>query len=316
MIYKIEWTLLSPIETQLQSDTIFGHLCWAIAYEMGKSALEKFLAEMQAPRLLLSSAFPRGTLPVPSLVPPLSDLPGDFKQALVLRGDVKAAKKLKFMPLEIWLSKRDNYVHREILAQNEAINRMLEQAYRLETSAVMHNSINRITGTTVKGAASLYSETVAFAADNTAFDSYLKTDYFSKQELDVLFGFIEDSGFGRNKHTGRGKFEIKISESSLGDSTAPNAWLLLSNMVPAPDDPLAACYEGFVKYGKLGGGYASGSHSPFKKPLFLIQPGSVFFGEKPPVGMLIRGIHPDDAEICQHGYAMCIGFRYDGGQNG
>ena len=67
MLYKITWRLLSPIETMLQSDTIFGHLCWAIAYQFGESRLEEFLRAMEEPVLTLSSGFPASSLPMPVL---------------------------------------------------------------------------------------------------------------------------------------------------------------------------------------------------------------------------------------------------------
>ena len=317
MQYKIEWTLQSPIETQLQSDTIFGHICWALATEFGEEELLEFLDKMREPKLLLSSAFPKNTLPLPKLKPFYEKLPPDLPGALLKRKKRKDAKKLSYLPIEMGLNKRQDYVHSEALEQNEAITAMLEESFKLEKDLVTHNSINRITGTTTKGGASLYAETVTFARENTVFESYLQTDEdtLSEDKLRAVFSFIENSGFGRNKHTGRGKFRIAIQECELPKVENPNAWLLLSNMVPAPDDPAPACYEGFVKYGRLGGKYATGNKSPFKKPLFLFKPGAVFFGSKQPRGMLVQKIHPDDPGICQHAYAMSLGFHIKGGQN-
>ncbi|MDD3465476.1 MAG: hypothetical protein PHH07_08440 [Candidatus Cloacimonetes bacterium] len=315
MLYKIEWTLQSPIETQLQSDTIFGHLCWALAMELGEAALTEFLEAMQKPVLSLSSAFPQGTLPVPRLNARYGELPADLQGALVKRRTAKAAKGLSYLPLEIWLQHHHDYDHSEVIERNEAIQALVEKSFKLEQDVVVHNSINRVTGTTTKGGASLYTETVTFAREGTVFESYLDTDYFSAEQLRALFAFVENSGFGRNKHTGRGRFRIELGEHEFSRVGDPNAWLLLSNAVPAPDDPASACYDGFVKYGRLGGSYASGGRNPFKKPLFMLTPGTVFLGDRPPTGTLVRNIHPDDPAICQLGYAMCVGFHLRGGEN-
>ena len=50
----------SPFLTPPQSDTIFGHLAWAIAYDQGETRLRQILAEFSSgnPPFLLSSAFP------------------------------------------------------------------------------------------------------------------------------------------------------------------------------------------------------------------------------------------------------------------
>ncbi len=316
MKYKIKWTLRSALETLLHSDTIFGHLCWAVSYEFGEKRLQEFLEAMEKPALLLSSAFPQGTLPVPDMVPPYDPLPDDLAGALLKRRTMKSAKDLRFLPLEQWHARQGDYVHAKVIEQTDAIMAQLNELCRkMEQEMVMHNSINRITGTTVRDAASLYSEPAWFAENDTVFDSYLQTDYFTQAELEQLFGFVANSGFGRNKHTGRGRFDIQLMDCDLKEIADPNAWLLLSNMVPAPDDPLHAGYRGFIKYGKLGGSYASAQRSPYKKPLFLFEPGSVFWGTKPPIGSLVRNIHPDDPAICQHAYAMCVGFHVPGGEH-
>ncbi len=319
-MYKIKWTLRSALETALQSDTIFGHFCWALIYsasdeESGKEKLARFLMDLENPIFLLSSAFPGGTIPVPVSQPDHVPLPEDLNEALSTRESMKSAKKLQYIPLEVWVKHNQNYRHSDVIQRSDAITKMIESMYKMEQVMIMHSSINRLTGTTTKDAASLYSEPAWFPEKETVFESYLETDYFSISELEQLFMFIELSGFGRNKHTGRGRFGISLEEYQLPKVDNPNAWLVLSNMVSDPDDPLLAEYRGFVKYGKLGGGYAAANRNPFKKPLFILEPGTVFYGSLPPRGSLVRGIHPDYPEICQYAYAMSIGFHVEGGEH-
>ncbi len=61
--YKITWKPLSGFSTPLDSDTIFGHFCWALnyLYEDEQKKLEEMLAELEKrPALIFSSAFPAG----------------------------------------------------------------------------------------------------------------------------------------------------------------------------------------------------------------------------------------------------------------
>jgi CRISPR-associated protein Csm4 len=307
MLYKIKWEILSAIETELQSDTIFGHICWALAYSNGEKALIDFLEALREPIFKLSSGFPEGRLPAPKLKGSIRVYAPELATELKRRELDKKAAKRHYLPVELWHKHLNAFEYDHVHEAATEIDRYFE------TVLQEHNSINRHSGTTRKGEANLYSEVVHYPVEDiTAFDSYLATDYFSKGELEALFAFIADSGFGRNKHTGRGKFKITLAEYAFPKVESPNSWLLLSNAVPAPDDPIALGYEGFVKHGKLGGSYATGGKSPFKKPVFLIKPGAVFFGDAAPKGSLVQGIHPDDPAICQNAYALCMGFHLKG----
>ena len=70
-IYKLTVRPLTSFRTPLQSDTIFGHLLWALRYTEGEDALVAFLNRYRdgEPPLLVSAGFPAGTLPVPVLQP-------------------------------------------------------------------------------------------------------------------------------------------------------------------------------------------------------------------------------------------------------
>jgi len=68
---KIKIKLKSAIITPFQSDTIFGHICWALRYVEGEEYLLDFLSAYDngEPPLVISSAFPEGYLPYPVLPP-------------------------------------------------------------------------------------------------------------------------------------------------------------------------------------------------------------------------------------------------------
>ena len=66
-IYRIKLNTFSGILTPLQSDTIFGHLCWILAYRKGDKKLQEFLDPFKAgnPPFLISDGFPNDFLPKP-----------------------------------------------------------------------------------------------------------------------------------------------------------------------------------------------------------------------------------------------------------
>ncbi|HGJ65137.1 TPA: hypothetical protein ENS27_07075 [bacterium] len=57
--YRVAFKLVSSYETPFQADTIFGHICWAIRYLEGESALLEFLSTYEAnPPMFVSDGFP------------------------------------------------------------------------------------------------------------------------------------------------------------------------------------------------------------------------------------------------------------------
>jgi len=336
--YTITWTVRSPVGTELQSDTIFGHFCWALLHHKGKEALESFLNELRAsPIFVLSSAFPKDYLPFPIALP--ITIP-DFKRLREILsnsespdGKIKFAllkkqlKKAKWLSRDYWFEHIDNFslpgLYIDVWKNTSGVINKLynEQSilkikpFKEKETSITHNSINRITGTTSKGGASLYDEPVTFYEEGAAFDSYLATDYFTIEELRTLFDIIQKGGFGKKKSTGKGHYKITVQEFDPPECDSANAYLVLSNTIPAPDDPRECYYNGMTKFGKLGSNYSS-TRSPFKYPLFMLTPGSVFIGEKKPAGTLMQNVHPDDDKIVQNTYCYSLPFHWKGGNNG
>jgi CRISPR-associated protein Csm4 len=112
--WKISWKPLSSLSTPLQSDTIFGHLCWAVNYlwaEKDKNKLTDFLnALKKTPCLILSSAFPAGSLPKP-VIPVkdelLDDLRNILKNELKEITDLEISQVLKDLKKDKWIKRQD-----------------------------------------------------------------------------------------------------------------------------------------------------------------------------------------------------------------
>ncbi len=67
--YIIKIKKITPILTEFQSDTVFGHLSWAVKYLYGNNKLSDFLnaSKTSEPPFICSSAFPQDYLPYPVL---------------------------------------------------------------------------------------------------------------------------------------------------------------------------------------------------------------------------------------------------------
>jgi len=191
--------------------------------------------------------------------------------------------------------------------------------------ATMHNQAERIYGSTAEGG-QLFEQLESYLDSDPNPDpepdhGYL-TIYIKLQEpglrdwLKGHFLSLGQTGLGKRKSVGKGSFTVIDFEECdiFGYVMEPNAFLSLSNFVPATDDPVLGHYKTFVKYGKLGEEYAS-SEYPFKRPLLMIQAGSVFLlnGEvKPFYGKMIENIAPAFPQVLQYALAFSVPVRFEG----
>lgn len=312
--YKIFWESISPYSTELQSDTIFGHFAWAIQYLKGTALLNEFIAELrQKPALVLSSAFPAGMLPLPALpLPP--NLKDRFPEWDQYR---KRLKSIAFISRDV-LTKANYsfdweafFTHVIAALPTQEDSALQSQPDKPTPDLVFHNSIDRLSGTTSAGGGNLYAAETTFAPAGYKQESYLTLDSQSiaHADLEDILQYISDTGFGKDKSTGKGRFAITYDQFEFPSAETCHAWLNLSNMVPAATDTTLAYYHGFTKFGKLGGNFAV-TETPYKYPVFIMKPGSVFLGNKP-IGTVLTDVHPMSAElgIIQNLYSYAIPFR-------
>ncbi len=313
--YKILWKIRSPLQTSLESDTIFGHLCWAYRYDRDENALSEFLEEVEKGKLLLTSAFPAGFLPLPCL----PETEQNFDLAFALHPEnyhdesekyqlKKQLKKMNYLPVEIWEELKSAFsparLYDKILSQKNRIS-CPEEIF----VSNIRNRINRNNGSTGEG--NLFTERLRYFPENTVLESYLTTDFFDINELKNLFNYIVNTGFGKKKSIGRGSFQIDIIPHEFDNITDPDAHLVLSNMIPADDDPREAYWIGKTKFAKVSGSYAL-TKAPFKYPFYHFLPGTVFLGGNPPKGILLSNIHPDLPQVKQHLLCFSLPFKWEG----
>lgn len=321
--YTIELKMRSSLGTPLQADSLFGHICWAVtllSWDV-ESKIEEFLSlydQNSVPPLLISSGFPQGFLPCPVL-PPVQQ---EFLDEHFKRGEdrvkyahkIKALKRAPYLPKSAFVRLQQEGITSEslfsaVMAEHDTI---MHELNRQREAIVQHNTVNRFFNTVTTG---LYAQAETFFShDGGVFEVFLKTNYFSRDDLSRIFSFIQKQGFGRDKGTGKGFFDFKIFERiDLGDFVSAVHFMTLSPFVPTIDDPTEGFYHLMQKYGKLGGYYANDTTiSPFKVPLLMFTPGSVLrdpgFNTNKRYGQLLKNVHHDQ-RIRHYAYAFPLGLN-------
>ncbi|MBI2412901.1 MAG: hypothetical protein HYV24_06805 [Deltaproteobacteria bacterium] len=325
--FTVEVALRSSVVTPFQSDTIFGHICWAIEHLGMNGGVEAFLQLYDnTPPLLVSAGFPKGFVPRPVLRPgtrkELKEILDGGESRAANAHLIKTIKKRELISRDSFAGLMQNapLTPSKLLValkkdEDNIKKRLIENT---QLSHVQHNSINRLGRISDTG---LYTqEETFFKGDAGKFEIYIKTNFFSLENIRDIFAFIGENGYGRDKSTGKGHFKVEgilegiLRDAVLPEVSAPNAFMTLSSYVPGADDPTIGYYNLIHKFGKLGGDFAGGSKIPFKKPLVMLAPGSVFFDEgfdkERFYGSLLSAVHGDDG-IRHYAYAFPIGIRID-----
>jgi len=328
MLFRYKINPVSPVITPLMSDTFFGHFCWAVLFEKGEAFLEKLLAsygkEKPAP-VLFSSAFVSGWLPRPALPPAKREQTQHFVEKYFVdnpppRYDqktkrqkrfegmkaVKKWNKQSFLPLSTWMALKNNYseVHLLEIFYDKFKHKKDDEYAAFETEVTASNSISRTSGM-VSEEGGLFQREKTWYHKNTELDLYVKIG--TEEMIPLVQWFLTDylplNGFGKDKSVGMGCLRITPDdafESDAFNAIDANAHMVLSATSFEGIEKYAAYYRLMTKFGKLGGNFAVSSPSggpcrPFKKPILMIEPGSVFFtcddlSGKP----LLKNIHSDE----------------------
>ena len=285
-LYKVSIKLQSALVTPLKGDTIWGHVVWGIANHEGEQAVANFLAEEKSatPSLIVSSAFPKGTICKPF---PKHE---DRKPKLSTEeySKIKKSKKEKFISATKYFSD---------FTENEA------KSFRFEQVQAMHNSINRFSNTVEEGNLFAVEELWASSQD---FDLYVLSSY-SKERIKLLLDWAFENGYGADSSTGKGKISVE-NIIPVKPKISSNKYVVLAPFVTDFSEikKNSLCANTFIRAGKIGGAFAS-SMNPYKKTVILFDEGAVFESAIPLqfIGKLITKVHSDE-RICQSGFAPIL----------
>ena len=267
---KLTIEFKSPLGSMLLSDTIFGHFCWEYRDIFGEDKLKEVLEDFESnPFIVFSDGFVKDTLPMPFLKPKsLNEMKGYFKEKF---GDdfdyysnVKRLKKARFVKVDFFKSLKEDL---ELFALYDYIHKS-----KTKTAHFIRNSVHRITNTVQDG---LYSTTEVFYGEPV--DIYVKYDEgrIDKSTIKKVFESIGRFGFGRDKSTGKGRFEVVEIEDEPKVLARKSTKTFISLSSGVPDEDCEVLYgKTFTKFGKHGRGPIL--KNPFKNPVVLFKSGSVF----------------------------------------
>lgn len=314
--YRLIIKPLSPFQTPLHSDTLFGHISWALRYLKGEDELLKFLKTFNddnAP-IILSAGFPKDYLPMP-ILRPLSieeedTLQKQYKTRLDFTREMKTLKKVSYIQISAIETLKNDLSYYNLYTKHLLGEILLENPKISKTDEVWHNAKNRLTDRVIEG--KLFAKQDTFYGEDAEFNIYIEDTYFERKILCEIFDFISRSGYGADKSVGRGAFEYNLlGEWDFPEAENPNAFMNLSHYHPKEADFKEGFYDTTTKFGKLGGHWASGiDGGPYKMPLLMINPGSVFLvdSHKPFYGSLVPNVHKQQG-VVHYGIAMPLKVR-------
>jgi len=271
-LHRATLTLQTPLGTPLTGDTLFGQMCWALRAARGDAELVRRIAGYTAgePWLVVSDGFPAGYLPKPSL-------PQHF-EPLIDPAARKAAKRKRWIPVDKFALGEQTHSLAALLGSavddSVAFEKMAPVA-----ATQMHNTLNRLTGTTGEGEFAPYTTQTIFHAPGQRMDLYLGLDdaRATPDEVGALLTAIGASGFGRDASVGLGKFllEAIVPFACTPPPGADGHWTL-APCVPRGGhfDRQRSYWRVLTRFGRHGNLHALGGN-PFKTPILLAGTGAV-----------------------------------------
>lgn len=298
-IYRAKIRPKTSFITPLHSDSIFGALCWTIQKSEGTEALKQILNLFlkQDPPFIVSNGFPGDFMPRPFVPPKPEGLEDKSKEQLLEEvSEGKRIKKTKYLTLEEFKT--------IIWNGTSEISTKIKPYIDVP---VVHNSINRWSGTTLESGG-LHSAVERFSNVNY-WSIYIKAKEEWYDKLKKWISILGEIGFGKRKSVGKGHFVLLefTQVDFFSNLETSNAFVVLSNFVPSTKDPTRGFYKTFVKYGKLDGEFATGGN-PFKTPILMIVPGSVFLTDdvNEYYGRMVTKVSSGDTDIVHYGYGFSV----------
>lgn len=295
------------------SDTVFGALAWAVRSMFGEVRLEEMLCAFAgSPPFLVSSAMPDGFLPRP-LAPQRMHTASEGVSRKELSDSIARAKrykKVRYVPAEILARHLASFDDERVFGSGDLPwAGAVEQMEFVQT----RTAIDRTRLSALEGA--LFAESYNYMEEGAALAVYARTldEAYSESWLDGLFDFAAASGFGKNRSTGKGVFDVErvpLSEDEVR-IFGYEGGLFMSISLCAGNNLSPVRYATATKYAKIGGEFSQsgigGKLIVNKNPIVFYREGSLFRPGESPAGMMVRNVHPDP-RIVQYGYAFPVGI--------
>lgn len=226
--------------TELRSDTLWGLICWGIRNVFGNSTLERVLKSFNKnnPEFLISSAFPYKEseneiikyFPKPILpVKPYENDPTTLDKKAKLQKSINDKKNKKKGLIGFYQFQK--LINNQISLEEAIIE---TEQIKLESISVTHNTIDRLKGATLKkdGVGQLFHKHEYFLSKNSENDSEESGLFFlingNSEKVEAALRWLSHVGFGGDRNTGKGHFEVKVSDFTIQEPKDFNAITTLS----------------------------------------------------------------------------------------
>ncbi|MEJ5250342.1 MAG: hypothetical protein HPY54_04945 [Chthonomonadetes bacterium] len=288
------------------SPTLYGALCWATAVLYGEEQ-----AQAMAQELTCTDAFPLAHsgqgytvrfFPMPVLPQPVTPLPErtlSHKQQAVRQLNLfKRLKRARYLSEGLFTRYLQGDLSASTLAdalqEGQAVLRgnclMLAQEAQdvgwtsratapLASADVTRNEIDRWSLATAEGRMFLREETFFAPGVGLWFGVHLPEEQM--RLLPALLRYLEDTGVGGERSSGKGQFAFQLEEGSLAlpQPASPDAWVSLSHYLPTPEEVKG--WQSAPRYTLVSwlARYESafvGGQRVFKPLRRMLEPGSVF----------------------------------------
>ncbi|MCS6831273.1 MAG: hypothetical protein RMM08_10710 [Armatimonadota bacterium] len=246
------------------SPTLHGALCWATAILFGEEQAQRMAQELTCtdafPLVWREGEQPLRFFPLPVLAPRAASssersLEGkrDATRALNQQKRLKGARYLSErlfeqiaqgnLPLErlgVLLAEQQVVLQSGCLMTREEAETVDKGSARrplLTSSDVVHNEIDRWTLAVAEGRLFLREETFFAPGVGLWFAVHLPSEELIRL-LPALLRFLEDTGVGGERTTGKGHFLYRLDKEAFSLPVPPdaNAWVSLSHYLPTPDE--------------------------------------------------------------------------------
>lgn len=251
--YVVHLIPQSSFETSLNSDTIFGAICWGIRTLYGESMLLSVIKDFEIrPPFIISSAFPCKImeqsaiyyLPKPILRPltssdldKLAEMPSYRHNKEIYHSDkifmidmvnkYKKFKKLQWVPISIFKKVMKNVSENDLF--HDYLDELITETKYVSSGATQKNSIDRLTAST-SGSGNVFYTSESHFRENKCLYFLIRTDDLDSYLRPVL-RYLEDSGVGPNARTGKNWFKIDVDNTPMFDRAGTGSFVTLSRYI-------------------------------------------------------------------------------------
>lgn len=296
---------VKPLSSQMtpwQSDTIYGHLLYGASLLYGDDFVKKLIDEFSnIPPFIVSDGFIDGQLPMinkgmvkRSDTEEFSKIYGKNQIETVKK--LKEINKIKFISIEDFNKLREKNYNKKDYIKDKLVEVKKEEnnkKKKVEETIVLHNTIDRIIGSTSDNGNAVYHLKETFINGEIFVFIKVRKD-FDIKIVDELLKFVESNGYGKKTSSGKGAIERVSFEKYNGFNEIKNGngFIILSNYIPKEfdyEEVISATH--LIKKGKVYGDM----EFPFKKPFGCFTTGSIFRKSQNSIyGKVLKNIYIDE----------------------